>query len=743
MEAISEFCRPGGKRGSGSYGTVYLSTVDNTVIKVLDKDDHGDFPDISYFEVDVLCRLSSDYAIKCHKIYRGSDCGYAGAAIGLKLEKCEGNVSDYVRSYTDPVKKILGPVRPYWDIKQLILTACLGVRHLHRSGCVHLDISERNMMYQLVRNNDLGRDCAIAKLIDFGLGAGVERTREELDEVHTHQIRITNTYRSPECFSNPMVYTAKADVWSLGIHILSWIKRQSPYSLYELATQPPLRPGQDETAAQDLFIASKVAAKFVSTKASATIHSYLHDSTGKPLVPAEEVGPLKSLLAGMLQYNVADRFSIEDVVDHEYFNSDPEKRTGPDGLPLNFKQYIQTTIGDNVSYNDPDRVVGKQPFTAEKYGGIRYIIGVISKCFSNKSIDISSGLMNRANAAFVCLSLDIYMRIMLACGNYISAQDIRAIALLSIRFAHLIYQSRTDFSFNKIRQEYNAVKSRMIDLETPCLILLKGVIRYHYYYTMCTSLEELAIVFSSLFLTYNEEVLRNYMVIDFEEYIRMLRSFYMPPESPTPLNSSVDTFYTLLSNVERIKEALTITEPSPKVGDEPPSKSPKLQEPKAKAKGLIALINTAKESFPGFDAIVFINGLDMYLNYANRVSHSEHDTLILAGKTSMCLAACTKFNTDKFIVEDLKTDPRGAIIWSVLATHEYHIVGKTQRLFHSLGSNIARCQLFFKEYVLGKPTLDASFECLETFNGWDWDVISKHIPEVKDEPTMSIKAFLE
>lgn len=103
----------------------------------------------------------------------------------MDLQKC---LSSYV-----------GNEKKAWDALRQIAR---GFKVLHREGILHRDLKPANI---LVKNGEL-------KLADFGLAKLTEDAGQQME----HTILGTHLYKSPQLIRH-LAYSAKCDVWSLGI----------------------------------------------------------------------------------------------------------------------------------------------------------------------------------------------------------------------------------------------------------------------------------------------------------------------------------------------------------------------------------------------------------------------------------------------------------------------------------------------------------------------------------------------
>src|SRR5579862_3941028 len=146
---MDQKCELGPELGSGSYGKVYLSKDQNSVIKMVShKSRYSSLTSIS--EIDILFNLSSDHLLKGISFCRG----------GMEMELLNGSYYDMTVS----------EVTSYSAKKKLLYHAALGIQCLHHNKYLHLDIKLDNLLY----SGDLQSGDVIGKVIDFGYAEGYQ-----------------------------------------------------------------------------------------------------------------------------------------------------------------------------------------------------------------------------------------------------------------------------------------------------------------------------------------------------------------------------------------------------------------------------------------------------------------------------------------------------------------------------------------------------------------------------------------
>lgn len=129
-------------------------------------------------------------------------CRRSGASPSLVIEQMQHDLQD--RLHTLQKDGNLSPSKLIARLLSYLGQVARALRHLHRSGIIHRDISARNMLME----------GEVVKLSDFGLAKSVS------DKSPSNKPYPLNT--APEALrdlSNPNVWTAKCDVWQFGLLI--------------------------------------------------------------------------------------------------------------------------------------------------------------------------------------------------------------------------------------------------------------------------------------------------------------------------------------------------------------------------------------------------------------------------------------------------------------------------------------------------------------------------------------------
>lgn len=269
--------------GSGGFGTVYKCFYgkDAYAIKYM-KNDNGLIPSSTIREIDGLTQLSKSkhvldlYEIEFDKKY---------VKIILKLGDMD------LKYY---IKKGLSNK----EIKSISKQICQGIYDCVQKNIIHRDIKLNNIIM-------LGDK---VKLSDFGLCRSDVCTIENNIEL---TIQYTLQYRPIEVLQDEM-YTNKADIWALGITILSIVNGKRFFRIGD--DYPSGYDNDEETKATKEMINEiyRIFPDRISTQ------KYLR----KKFPQIEE--SLIDLLSWMLELDPDNRPDIYQVLTHEYFKAKPK-----------------------------------------------------------------------------------------------------------------------------------------------------------------------------------------------------------------------------------------------------------------------------------------------------------------------------------------------------------------------------------------------------------------------------------
>lgn len=166
-------------------------------------------------EVDIWALLDHPFVAKFYKAIEDQN------HFHIAIELCEGGtLSTKVKQMSRLAEQVT---------KRLFLQSVLAVKHLHDRGIVHRDIKLSNFLFK-----SKSPDSDI-RLVDFGLACLV-------GDAELTGIVGTPGYMAPEIMQGK--YTAKVDIWSLGILLYNMLSGVFPFQLgsnsVSLNTEPSL-----------------------------------------------------------------------------------------------------------------------------------------------------------------------------------------------------------------------------------------------------------------------------------------------------------------------------------------------------------------------------------------------------------------------------------------------------------------------------------------------------------------------
>jgi serine/threonine protein kinase len=294
-------CQLGKELGKGTYGAVYSSGEDS-VVKITYTAGNMD-----YTELDILFRLDSHYIVKGKEIFEAEECGLGGG-IGIKMERCVGEITDLYCSVNEKGQAIIR--KDYPVLKNLVSTIMMGLKHLHQNGYCHLDLGPKNIMYSLSSDYII-----IAKIIDLGAAVKLPFAANGMrSSITLPFLKTTVDVRPPEHFSDSSdqsrkigwyTYSDKTDIWSLGMTILFVFYGDEAYRLFRI-----LDPNFYFENKQMYDLLNKY---FKGPNVKLVLRACLR------LAPEKDKDLLVDLLSHMLDWDVKSRYNIEQVYAHEYF----------------------------------------------------------------------------------------------------------------------------------------------------------------------------------------------------------------------------------------------------------------------------------------------------------------------------------------------------------------------------------------------------------------------------------------
>ncbi|MEX0597421.1 MAG: serine/threonine-protein kinase [Candidatus Paceibacterota bacterium] len=211
------------KIGKGSSGIVFSGYHSKTKEKVaikrvdindLNKNRNGKNLKINkiWNEIEIMKELDHPNIIKLYDVYIDIKNEY----LYLIMEFCDGgDLSDYINDYTLDLTQV----------KEFITSLKNGLEYLCSRGVVHRDLKPHNILIKKDHQQNQQQNQQsklIIKIADFGLSAFTE------DGSLMKTMCGSPLYMSPEIIEHQK-YTAKSDLWSIGIIIYQLIYHRHPY----------------------------------------------------------------------------------------------------------------------------------------------------------------------------------------------------------------------------------------------------------------------------------------------------------------------------------------------------------------------------------------------------------------------------------------------------------------------------------------------------------------------------------
>ena len=266
--------------GQGSFGTVYLVKhkllKSSFAMKVIKKTNKSDKDDIIMNEINILRKMDHPNIVKIHDFYVTQN------EYILVTEYCpEGELFYEIKNFAPFNEALTG-----WYMKQILS----AVNYCHKLKIIHRDLKPENIL--ISKRNKQGFN--FIKIIDFGTAIIFNKNKN--DKALTGSIY----YISPEVLSKNRNYSEKCDVWSCGI------------IMYILLTGlPPFNGESDE----------EIIRKIMNGKFDLKKYPW-------PIITSQA----KDLIKKLLEFNVNDRISAEEALNHPWFESKQVKSLENDGL---------------------------------------------------------------------------------------------------------------------------------------------------------------------------------------------------------------------------------------------------------------------------------------------------------------------------------------------------------------------------------------------------------------------------
>lgn len=191
--------------GRGSSGVVYLGhhikTKEKVAIKRLDISQMSDKMTRIWNEIQIMKETHHPNVIMLYDVFIDLENNY----LYLIMEYCDGSdLTDYTKNYTMDLS----------EIHKIMTQIKDGLEYLRSKGIMHRDLKPQNIL--LHKGN--------AKIADFGLSIMIEGEAQLLNTMCGSPL-----YMSPEIIEHQK-YTAKSDLWSIGVILYQLIYHKHPYN---------------------------------------------------------------------------------------------------------------------------------------------------------------------------------------------------------------------------------------------------------------------------------------------------------------------------------------------------------------------------------------------------------------------------------------------------------------------------------------------------------------------------------
>ncbi|KAI9218044.1 kinase-like domain-containing protein [Blastocladiella britannica] len=283
--------------GSGAYGVVSsaksLETGEDIAIKRVTK----------VFDKVILAKRALR-EIKLLRHFNGHD------NITAILDMEVPNLTNYTEIYLvqelmeADLHQIIRSEQPLSDAhyQYFVYQILRGLKYIHSANVLHRDLKPGNLL--------VNADCEL-KICDFGLARGISHDQDH-GGFMTEYV-ATRWYRAPEIMLSFQSYTKAIDVWSVGC------------IFGELLGSKPMFKGRDyvDQLNQILAVLGTPDEATVRRIGSNRAQVYIKSLPFMPKVPWTSMYPRASpaaldLLNRMLQFDPAQRISVEDALAHPY-----------------------------------------------------------------------------------------------------------------------------------------------------------------------------------------------------------------------------------------------------------------------------------------------------------------------------------------------------------------------------------------------------------------------------------------
>jgi serine/threonine protein kinase len=257
-------------------------------------------------ELDILFTILSPHLL--HGFSDNEDVGI------VEIAECDFNSPGVVTLKVDHnlIREL--PSLNFYQKRKIMKDIAFGIQCLHKNKYLYLDCKLQNCMYNDDKNKDNDTK-VVGVLIDFGSVSKVEDINKG---IKTETPRMTNIYRPPESMipiDNKYYYNNKSDIWGLGILYCQILSNNYDFLFESIYTDLSDENFKSLQEFQNTFMNENTLNKYIDIIVGPVI-----ENKTPSLLSSELRENYKDLLKKMLNMNSTKRLSIDQVLDHPFFN---------------------------------------------------------------------------------------------------------------------------------------------------------------------------------------------------------------------------------------------------------------------------------------------------------------------------------------------------------------------------------------------------------------------------------------
>lgn len=340
-----------------------------------------------------------------------------------------------------------------WQILQ-------GVQCLHSERILHMDLKMENILVMSIKP-------LVVKVSDFGFAAYSDRNCEKYFKAEA----ITITYRPPELLINQHYYSAKNDVWSIGMIFLYMLMETS-----KLEDSFPVEPRS--------VVLKFIRSKFADSVRSAELTRHLSTLNLTP----NELKLAHRFLFRALTYSAINRPDVRELLNESIFNI----LVSPDS---SFDPH-QIVRGDIIFRN-----IWKQPsreITIDSYMAVNFLVTLTE--IANPSVEtffMAIDLFNRS-LAFIYCQQDYFKHLFELSNKKYTLSDVLslgAMVCLWISIKATRHEDNDVEYISEISHNYYTDEC-IVDMERQIIVNLDGIIYQWNPFRNCSNVDDLLDAFN-------------------------------------------------------------------------------------------------------------------------------------------------------------------------------------------------------------------------------------------------------